>query len=47
MGNILMNVLIGSLFIMFFYQIYKGRNKGLGGGAGGAGKTGKTGVNKD
>ena len=35
-GSTMMNVLVGSLFLLFFYQIYKNRN----GGAGGAGKTG-------
>ena len=28
MQNVLLNALIGSLFVMFIYQIYKGRNKG-------------------
>lgn len=35
-SNTVMNLLIGSLFLLFFYQIYKNRN----GGAGSAGKTG-------
>lgn len=39
MGNLMMNLLVGSLFLLFFYQIYRNRN---GGGAAGKG-TGKTG----
>ena len=42
MGNFMMNMLIGSLFILFFYQIYKagrGGSTGAGKGAGGAGKS--------
>ena len=42
MGNFMMNMLIGSLFILFFYQIYtagRGGSTGAGKGAGGAGKS--------
>jgi len=43
MGNFLLNVLVGSLFVLFFYQIYKGKNQGVGkGGKPGAPKDGKT-----
>ena len=45
-GNLLINVLVGSLFVMFLYQIYKGRTKGGMGGSSAA-KGGKPGVGKD
>jgi hypothetical protein len=44
MGNFMMNLMIGGLFVMFFYQIYKGKNKGAGTGTGGATKGGKPGT---
>lgn len=43
MGNFMMNMLVGSLFVLFFYQIYK---SGRGGGAKPTGKGGKP-ANKD
>ena len=46
MGTFMMNLLIGSLFIMFFYQIYKS-GKGKGGLGGGTKGSQKGGVNKD
>jgi len=42
MSSMMMNILVGSLFLMFFYQIYKNRNGGMGGPGGKAG--GKTGT---
>jgi len=38
MGTFMMNMLIGSLFVLFFYQIYK---SGRGGGGRAGSKTGK------
>jgi ATP-dependent Zn protease len=38
MGTFMMNMLIGSLFVLFFYQIYK---SGRGGGGRTGGKSGK------
>ena len=35
--NVMFKILVGGLFLMFFYQIYKSRNQG---GPGGPGKTG-------
>ena len=42
MGNFMFKLLVGGLFLAFFYQIYKGRNPGnTGGGKGGAPKKGQ------
>jgi len=38
MGNLMMNLLVGSLFVLFLYQIYKNRN-----GSAPTGKGGKPG----
>jgi hypothetical protein len=40
MSNVLLNVMVGSLFLLFFYQIYKNRKGGLGSG-GSSGASGK------
>lgn len=41
MGNFMFKLLVGGLFLAFFYQIYKGRNPGNPGGKGGAPKKGQ------
>jgi hypothetical protein len=35
MSNLMMNLLVGSLFVLFFYQIYRNRNGGAPTGKGG------------
>lgn len=47
MGTFMMNMLVGSLFVLFFYQIYKSGRGGKGTGAKGPGGKNVTGSGKE